>query len=129
MRFADTDAYGHVNNANFAAYAEVARLDFLAFLGKSIRSLILANLTIDFRRQLSYGEAIQVDTWVDRLGRTSITLGQSIQGDGKLAADVRSVVVHFEYTTGQPIELTSQMRDALASFKKKRESGESVRRS
>jgi acyl-CoA thioester hydrolase len=128
MRFADTDAYGHVNNAAFAVYAEVARLDFLRFLGKSIRSLILANLTIDFRRQISYGEAIQVDTWVDRFGRTSITIGQSIQGDGKLAADVRSVLVHFEYTTGQPIELTSEIRDALMPFKKKRDSGESARR-
>jgi len=124
MRFADTDAYGHVNNASFATYAEVARLDFLAFLGKAIRSLILASLTIDFRRQLSYGESVQVDTWVDRFGRTSITLGQSIHGDGKLAADVRSVVVHFEYTTGQPIELTSEIRDALAPFKKRRDSSD-----
>jgi acyl-CoA thioester hydrolase len=122
MRFGDTDAYGHVNNATFAAYAEVARLDFLAFLGKSIRSLILANLTIDFRRQVSYGEAVHVDTWVDRFGKTSLTLGQSIQGDSKLAADVRSVLVHFEYTTGRPIELTTEIRDALAPFKKRRDS-------
>jgi len=122
MRFGDTDAYGHVNNASFAAYAEVARLDFLRCLGKSIRSLILASLTIDFRRQLSYGESVQVDTWVDRFGRTSMTLGQSIQGDSKLAADVRSVVVHFEYTTGQPVELTDEIRDALAPFKKRRDS-------
>ena len=29
MRFGDTDALGHVNNASYASYAEVARLEAL----------------------------------------------------------------------------------------------------
>jgi len=120
MRFADTDAYGHVNNASFAAYAEVARLDFLRCLDKAIRSLILASLSIDFRRQVSFGESLHVDTWVERLGRTSITLGQTVYGDNKLAADAKSVVVHFDYGTGHATELTSDMRDALSPFKMKK---------
>jgi acyl-CoA thioester hydrolase len=118
MRFADTDAYGHVNNAAFAAYAEVARLDFIRCLGKAVRSLILASLSIDFRRQLSYGESIHVDTWVERFGRTSITLGQAVHGDNKLAADIRSVIVHFDYANGHAAELTSEMRDSLKPFTK-----------
>jgi acyl-CoA thioester hydrolase len=118
MRFGDTDAYGHVNNAAFAAYAEVARLDFTRCLGKAVRSLILASLSIDFRRQLSYGESVYVDTWVERFGRTSITLGQAVNGDNKLAADVRSVIVHFDYASGHASELTSEMRDALSPFTK-----------
>ena len=43
VRFGDTDALGHVNNASFAAYAELARLDFFPS-----RSLIL---TLFFARQ------------------------------------------------------------------------------
>jgi acyl-CoA thioester hydrolase len=120
MRFGDTDAYGHVNNAAFAAYAEVARLDFLRCLGKSVRSLVLASLSSDFRRQLSYGEAVYVDTWVERFGRTSITLAQSIHGDNKLAADIRSVVVYVDYDSGNATELPSEIRDALAAFKLKK---------
>ena len=120
MRLGDTDAYGHVNNASFAAYAEVARLDFVRCLGNANRSLILASLSIDFRRQVSFGESLYVDTWVDRLGKTSITLGQAVYGDNKLAADVRSVVVHFDYANGVASELTSEMRDALTPFKMKK---------
>jgi acyl-CoA thioester hydrolase len=120
MRFADTDAYGHVNSAAFAEYAEVARLDFTNCLGKSARMLILSSLSIDFRRQVTFGELLHVETWVERLGRTSITLVQTIHGDNKLAADVRSVVVHFDYATGEPRELTTEIRDALSPFKSKK---------
>jgi acyl-CoA thioester hydrolase len=120
MRLADTDAYGHINSATFATYAEVARLDFLMCLGKTVRSLILANLSIDFRRQLSYGESIHIETWVERLGRTSITMRQTIHGDNKPAADVKSVVVMFDVSTGNAMELTSEVRDALAAFKLKK---------
>jgi acyl-CoA thioester hydrolase len=120
MRFGDTDAYGHVNSTSFAAYAEVGRLDFLLCLGKVVRSLILANLSIDFRRQVAFGESVHIETWVERLGRTSITMRQTIHGDNKLAADVKSVVVLFDYASGHATELTSEIRDAMAPFKLKK---------
>lgn len=113
MRFSDTDALGHVNNVSFAAYAETGRVEFLKRLGKSVTSLILANVSIDFRRQVTYGESIHIDTWVETLGRTSITLGQTIWAGKHRAADVRSVAVHFDYATGRPIELTDEIRREL----------------
>jgi YbgC/YbaW family acyl-CoA thioester hydrolase len=114
MRFSDTDALGHVNNVSFAAYAETGRVDFLRRLGKSVMSLILANVSIDFRRQVTFGEPIHVDTWVESLGRTSITLGQTIWAGEQKAADVRSVAVHFDYASGRPVELTDEIRRELA---------------
>lgn len=116
MRFGDTDALGHVNNASFAAYTELARLDFARCLGAAVSSLILANLTIDYRRQLSWGESVRVDTWLERLGRTSFTLGQSVFGDDVLTADVKSVVVYFDFAEGKPRELTPEMREKLAAY-------------
>src|SRR5438270_1775889 len=87
VRFGDTDALGHVNNASFAAYAETARLDFLRCLGKSVRSLILASLYVDYRRQVTFGEPVHVDTVVDRIGNSSITLSQTIFAADERAAD------------------------------------------
>src|SRR4051812_6503027 len=72
MRFSDTDALGHVNNVSFAAYAETGRVEFLKRLGKAVTSLILANVSIDYRRQIQYGERIHIETWVEALGRSSI---------------------------------------------------------
>jgi acyl-CoA thioester hydrolase len=116
MRFGDTDALGHVNNASFAAYAELARLEFLVRIGRGVGSLILASLYVDYRRQVSFGEAVHVETWVERLGNSSITLGQTIFANDQRAADVRSVVVHFDYATSQSKPLTREMREVLAPF-------------
>ena len=113
MRFSDTDALGHVNNIAFASYAETGRVDFLARLGESVTSLILANVTIDYRRQVSFGERLCIDTWVEALGRSSITLGQTIWANDERAADVRSVAVYFDYKTNKPIELTEAIRTVL----------------
>jgi acyl-CoA thioester hydrolase len=113
MRFSDTDALGHVNNVSFAAYAETGRVDFLRLLGKSVTSLILANVTIDYRRQISFGEALRIDSWVASLGRSSITLGQTLWANDARAADIRSVVVHFDYDSGRPMALTADIRQVL----------------
>ncbi|HEX4684057.1 MAG TPA: thioesterase family protein [Gemmatimonadaceae bacterium] len=115
MRFGDTDALGHINNASFASYAELGRLDFLSKLGGSVRSLILASLYIDFRRQVNLADDLYVESWVSKLGRTSVTLEQTIYANDEKAADVKSVVVHFDYATNKPTELTPEIRAALAA--------------
>jgi acyl-CoA thioester hydrolase len=116
MRFGDTDALGHVNNASFASYAELARLDFLQVLGESVRSLILASLHIDFRRQVAFTEPVYVDTHVERVGTSSIALVQTVFAAGARAADIRSAVVYFDYAQGKSRALTSEMRDRLAPY-------------
>lgn len=116
VRFGDTDALGHVNNASFAAYAELARLDFLRRFGGSVRSLILASLYIDFRRQVKFTEEVHVDTAVEKIGTSSVTLAQTIFADGARAADVRSTVVYFDYSNSKARPLTDEMRAALVPF-------------
>ncbi len=115
-RFGDTDALGHVNNASFAAYAELARLDFLTRLGRAVTSLILASLHLDFRKQVRFRDTVHVETTVARVGRSSVTLTQTIFANGERAADVTSVVVYFDYTAGTPRPLTDDMREALQPF-------------
>jgi acyl-CoA thioester hydrolase len=116
MRFCDTDALGHVNNARYAEYIELARLEFLRSLGTSVQSLILASLYIDYRRQVSLNERIHVDTWIEKLGNSSITTAHAIFANGERAADVRSVVVHFDYENNKAKALTADLRAALAPF-------------
>jgi acyl-CoA thioester hydrolase len=113
LRFADTDALGHVNNASFATFAEIARLEFLQRFGTSVRSLILASLHLDFRRQINLGDTVYVETWVEKVGTSSFTLGQTIFANGERAADVKSVGVYFDYSTQKSRPLTPEMRSAL----------------
>jgi acyl-CoA thioester hydrolase len=113
MRFADTDALGHVNNGSFIVYAETGRLEFLRVLGSAARSLILAHISADFRKQVLFGAKVEVETWVERVGTTSVTLMQHVIANGEVAAEVRSVVVSFDYTTQRPTPWTVESRAAL----------------
>ena len=115
VRFADTDAQGHLNNGSYAIYAETARLAFFRDLGSGVGSLILARLAIDFRRQVRFGEAVAVDTWVERVGTTSVALRHAIRADGAVAADVSSVVVRFDYDAQRPAPWTDAQRADLAA--------------
>jgi acyl-CoA thioester hydrolase len=116
MRFSDTDALGHINNGSFAIYAETARLELMGALGGSFRSLILAHLSIDFRRQVMFGEPVEVTTEVVKLGTTSVTMRQVVLAAGEPAAEVRSVVVLFDYTTQRPRPLPTDARSQLAPY-------------
>src|SRR5690349_17662339 len=118
LRFADTDALGHVNNASFATFVEIARLEFLQRFGTSVRSLILASLHLDFRRQINLGDTVHVETWVEKIGTTSFTLGQTIFANGERAADVTSVGVYFDYGEQRSRPLTDEMRSALEPFRR-----------
>ena len=118
IRFGDTDALGHVNNASFASFVELARLDFLNRFGGSVRSLILASLYIDFRRQVAFTDEVYVETVVDRIGTSSVTLAQTVFAAGERAADVRSTVVYFDYAHNKSRPLTDEMRAAVAPFLK-----------
>ncbi len=116
MRFSDTDALGHINNGSFAIYAETARLALVRELGDAFQSLILAHLSIDFRRQVMFGEPVEVDTEVVKLGTTSITMRQVVRAAGEPAAEVQSVVVLFDYATQRPQPLSPDARARLAPY-------------
>jgi acyl-CoA thioester hydrolase len=116
LRWSDTDALGHLNNTSYASYAELGRLRFLQESFSAVGSLILAHLAIDFRRQVSYGMPVSVETWVERLGRTSITLRQDILAGDEVAAHARSVAVHFDYAAQRSLELSQEARVRLEPY-------------
>jgi acyl-CoA thioester hydrolase len=116
VRFADSDALGHINNASFATYAEMARLEFLSTLGESVQRMILANLVIDFRRQVLVTDAVYVDSWVEKLGNTSMSIAHTIFANDEPAAEIKSVVVYFDYASSKAMPLTQEMREGLRPF-------------
>jgi acyl-CoA thioester hydrolase len=116
VRFADTDMLGHVNNASFATWAEVARLQFFAALGEVSNNWILASLHIDYRRQVEFTDRVRVDTRIERIGMSSITVIQTIFANDALAADVIAVIVQFDYATSKSKPIAPELRAALEPF-------------
>lgn len=117
VRFGDTDALGHVNNAVFATYAETARIEFFRSAAGMYAEpgetggFILARLAIDFRSQVVLGQKVEVVTSIVRMGSTSLTMQQQIMADGVLAADVEAVAVSFDYERQRPVRIPAKLRE------------------
>jgi len=121
LRFCDSDALGHINNASYAQYAEAGRIDFFEHSGTLVANLILARLELDFRIQMRHDANADILTSVEKFGNTSITLRQQVviqdeqQGD-QVACEIRSVIVFFDYETQRPTRVSDEVRDALQPY-------------
>jgi len=123
VRFRDTDAFGHVNNAVFATYVELARVRYLTEILQpdghfEHMPLILARVEIDFRSPIMFGEEVTVETRVDRIGRSSIGMSHRMSAtpDDRLVADVQSVLVTYDYGDASSIPVPEDWRDRIGLF-------------
>lgn len=126
VRFRDLDAFGHVNNAVFFSYAELARIRYLVDVLRpevpfDRMPLILARVELDYRSPILFGEDVTVETRVDRVGGSSFSMSHRMTavaasgGEGRLAADVGSVLVAYDYAAGRPIRVPDEWRDRMSA--------------
>jgi len=129
VRFADTDAMGHVNNAVYLTYCESARISYWTDVtGEPVRlgtegaeSLILAEARITYRAPAFHGETVTVETRATRLGRTSFTLEHRLTarvpgGPARLVAVSESILVRYDYTADAPVPISPDHRAAIEAF-------------
>jgi acyl-CoA thioester hydrolase len=130
VRFADTDAMAHVNNATYLTYAEVARLDWwTSITGEQLErehgrrdGLILAEAEVAFRSPVVFGETVTIESRATRIGRTSLALEHRLTaaptagGDARLVATCRSVLVRYDYVAEAPTPWPPEFVEAIESF-------------
>jgi len=129
VRFADTDAMRHVNNAKYLTYCEIARMRYwtdvtgesLALGDEGAESLILAEARITYRAQAFYGEVVTVQTRATRIGRSSFTLQHRLVagrpgGTARLVAVSESVLVRYDYGSGAPVAISPERVAAFEAF-------------
>jgi acyl-CoA thioester hydrolase len=131
VRLSDTDAMGHVNNARYLTYVEIARVAYYERVsGNALpigvhgaeEGMILAEIRMTYRSPAFYGETITVETRVERVGRTSfgmvhrMTAPESRYGPARLIAVADSVLVSYDYQQECPIPVPDQWRAAMEAF-------------
>ena len=129
VRLADTDAMGHVNNANYLTYVEIARVAYYEQVtGNALpigvhgaeEGMILAEIRMTYRSPAFYGETLTVETRVERVGRTSfgmvhrITAPESRYGPARLIAVADSTLVSYDYQQECPIPVPEEWRAAMS---------------
>ena len=129
VRFADTDAMGHVNNAVYLTYCEMARIRYwthvsgepIALGTEGAESLILAEARITYRAPTFHGEIVTVETRATRIGRTSFTLEHRLLAAApgaalRLVAVSESVLVRYDYAGAKPVALSPAHIAAIEGF-------------
>jgi len=131
VRLSDTDAMGHVNNARYLTYVEIARVAYYERVtGKPLpigvhgaeEGMILAEIRMTYRSPAFYGETLTVETRVERIGRSSfgmvhrITAPDSRFGAARLIAVADSTLVSYDYTDERPIPVPDEWRAGMRDF-------------
>jgi acyl-CoA thioester hydrolase len=117
LRFADTDANGHVNNTLFSVLCESGRVNmFRSRFDPTLpadRFFVIARLAIDFRAELFFPGKVRTGTWITRLGRSSVGVAQAILSGETLAAEAEAVCVLMDGATRRPMPFPEATRAAL----------------
>jgi acyl-CoA thioester hydrolase len=121
-RFRDTDAMGHVNNAVYATYLEVARQEYWQHVHEhpdyTRVPFILAHVTIDFRSELLVNEIAMVGIRCDHIGRKSFSFAYEVweKTSGRLVAEGRTVQVCYDYAVKDTIPMPPDLRRKIEAI-------------
>ena len=103
IRFNDIDLMGHVYNAKYQEFFDLARLNyFKTVLGKLIswthKGLIIASVKVDYLQPTFLEDEIHVETSVSSLGEKSLEMTQAVykNHNPEPVAICKSVMVCFD---------------------------------
>lgn len=119
LRMRDIDQMGHVNNAVYITYLEVARDEYVkSVVGESLLDCgaVIANLDIDFLAPIGRGTDVTVAARVRELGTSSIRMDYEIRGDGETAATAETTIITFDREAEETKPLPDDWRTAIENF-------------
>ncbi len=117
---------GHVNNANYLTYIEVARVKYFEDVAGTDRKwsqqvgIILARIEIDYKAPVFLHDTIFVYTRCSRIGTKSFTLDWRIvrekSGNEEVVAQGVAVLVCYDYVHEKTIAIPAEQRQRLEEF-------------
>ena len=123
IRNADTDQFGHVNNAAIASYCEGGRMALFSEQGLQEvvagLNVVVVKLTIQFERELFYPGDVRDWTRVTAVGNTSFQVSQGLYGVGGRFATSEATCVMMDRAQHKPIRVPDVIRALFAQHNKR----------
>ncbi|AGS69661.1 acyl-CoA thioesterase [Streptomyces collinus] len=118
LRWADMDAYGHVNNVVFLRYLEEARIDFLFRPDKDFQQgSVVARHEIDYKRQLVHRHhPVDIELWITQIRAASFTITYEVKDEDVVYVRASTVVVPFDFEAQRPRRITEEEREFLLGY-------------
>jgi acyl-CoA thioester hydrolase len=118
----ETDYQGIVNNTEFVRFIERVRYALSKKLGltfKQVRSaklwIVMARVEINYISPGRFEDVMVGTGWVEKVGKTSITLGYEfkLKGAKRLIADAKQVMVFVDTVHLKPKPIPARLRKNL----------------
>ena len=122
IRFSDIDMLGHVNNAVYMNYFDMAKTKYFQAVYNarewSRLDVVVANVNVDFRSPVFFNENIIVKTKITRLGNKSFNMIQQIElaDSGEIKTVSHSVMVGFDVATNSSKPLSECWKEQVREF-------------
>ncbi len=125
IRFADTDMLGHVNNANYLTYMELARMSYFNEVVNdavdwSKEGVILAKSVIDYRRPILLEDQLHVHLCVDHISSKSFNFSYRFvvtkNGEETVYAEGSTIMVCFDYEFNKSIVMPDKWKERIKKY-------------
>lgn len=125
IRFADTDMLGHVNNANYLTYMELARMSYFNEVVNdavdwSKEGVILAKAVVDYRRPILIEDTLYVYLAVDHISSKSFNFSYRFvvvkEGEEITYAEGSTIMVCFDYQLQKSIVMPEKWKSRIMQY-------------
>ena len=121
VRFRDCDPMGHVNNAVYLTYLEVARFAYWNDVagGRWFGDIgfIVARAEIDYKASAETGDTVHVHLGVTGFGRSSFVFEyELVDQTGRLIATAKTVQVMYDYTQNTSVPVLDDFRKQINEY-------------
>lgn len=126
LRFKDIDKMGHVNNANYLTFIELARVKYFEDVVGTDKKwsqqvgIILARIEIDYKAPVFLHDTVYVYTRCSRIGNKSLTLDWVVvrekESHEEVVAQGIAVLVCYDYTEEKTVPIPEEQRKAIERY-------------
>ena len=123
IRWADLDAFRHVNNATYLVYMQEARADFTWFSRKVkgekpiLDDMVVARAEVDFIEPIhSVDIPLEVEIYIEKIGNSSFVMVYEMSQAGTLRAKGKTVQVGVDMETEKSRPLRGYEREYLEKY-------------
>jgi acyl-CoA thioester hydrolase len=125
VRYAETDAQGHVFFGNYYTYFDEGLVEYLRKLGYTYQDLLDEGMDILYVEShcrhyapAHFDDLLNVHTRLGQIGKSSLTFEFSIykQPSDQLVATGHIVAVNVDQATRRPVPVPEALRRAVAQF-------------
>ena len=123
IRWADLDAFKHINNAAYLVYMQEARADFTWFsrIAKGeeplLAEMVVARAEVDYLSPIHQtGTTLEVEIYIEKVSNSSFVMVYEMSQGGTLRARGKTVQVGVDMETEKARRLRDNEREFLNQY-------------